>query len=146
MIGLIFKTVVGRWVTASLIALLLGGGAWKWHAFKEDLIHQGQQVCVQEINKQTVIDLQNALAAERATVTRLQELATAAAAMNQEAIARRDEAELNSMALKKQMEDQRNADPEYKEWSDAPLPTGVAERLRNQAAGGNPGALRDDSN
>jgi len=140
----IFKTVVGRWVTAIVVTSLLGGLALKWHNFKEDLVHKGQQVCVQEINKQTVVDLQNALAAERATVTRLQELATAAAQENEDARNRRLALETQVTSLQKQMEDQRNADPEYKEWSDAPLPSGVAARLRNQAAGGNPSAIRDD--
>jgi len=146
MIGWIFKTVVGRWVTASLIALLLGGGAWKWHAFKEDLIHQGQQVCVQEINKQTVIDLQNALAAEKAAHAELSAKLIATAEENAESRERRAALERQVSDLKTAMAEQEKTDETYKEWAGTDLPDGVAERLRNQAAGGNPGALRDDSN
>jgi hypothetical protein len=133
----IFKTVLGRWVTAGLVALLLGGAALKWHNFKEDLIHKGQQVCVQEINKQTVIDLQNALAAERATAIELRALAVASAEASQQAIARRQAVELNFTALQTQMAEQAKTDETYKAWADTPLPAGVGERLRNQAAAGN---------
>ena len=137
----IFKTVAGRWVTASLIAMLLSGGAWKWHQFKEDLIHQGQQVCVQEINKQTVIDLQNALAAERVTAGKLRAAALANAVANEQARARRAELESKVDSLSIQMAEQAKTDETYKAWADTPLPAGVGERLRNQAAAGDTSTL-----
>ena len=141
---LAFRTVIGRWVTASLVALLLGGGAWKWHAFKEDLVHKGQQVCVQEINKETVSQLQDALAAEKSARAELTVRLTAAAAANQAARDRHRNLEDQVSDLETQMENQRNADPEYKEWSDTSLPDGVADRLRNAQAGDNPSPFRDD--
>lgn len=142
----VFKTVLGRWVTGISVALLLSGGAWKWHAFKENLIHQGQQVCVQEINKQTVIDLQDALAAERVTATELRALATAAAEENRLARVRRRDLESKVTSLETAMANQARTDNVYKKWASAPLPGGIAERLRNQATAGDTGAVRDDSN
>lgn len=142
----IFKTVVGRWVTASLIALLLSGVAWKWHTFKEDLIHKGQQVCVQEINKETVLQLEAALAAEKSARATLAANLAAAAAANQEARDRHRDLEDQVGSLQTQMENQRESDPDYKEWSDTPLPAGVADRLRDAAAADNPSSVRDDSN
>lgn len=133
----VFKTVIGRWVTASLIAMLLSGLAWKWHQFKEDLIHQGQQVCVQEINKQTVIDLQNALAAERATAMELRALATAAASENEAARQRIREAEDKTDALLAARKEQEKTDETYAAWSNTPLPAGVADRLRGLSPGSN---------
>lgn len=130
----LFKTVVGRWVTGSLIALLLSGAALKWYSFKEGLIDEGVQICVQEINQATMIALEDALADERSANAALTASLVAAAAVNQEATARRVAAESNSIALRNQMENQRDVDPNYKEWSDTPLPDGVADRLR-QAAG-----------
>ena len=37
----IVTTSLGRWLLGGFVALLLSTGAWKWHAFKEDLIHKG---------------------------------------------------------------------------------------------------------
>lgn len=142
----VFKTVLGRWVTASLVALLLGGAALKWHNFKEDLIHKGQQVCVQEINKQTVIDLENALAAEKLTAADLRAKAAADAVVNEEARVRRRELEARVNTLSSQMAKQRKNDETYKSWADTPLPAGVGERLRNQAAGGNSDPGDEDGN
>ena len=139
-----FKTVVGRWVTASLIALLLGGGAWKWHAFKEDLIHKGSQVCVQEINKETVEQLQLALAAEKSARAELTANLIAAARVNQEARERKNALEDQLSDLQTQMENQHELDPNYAEWSDTPLPDGVADRMRDAQAGDNPSPVRDD--
>jgi len=141
---LAFKTVVGRWVTASLIALLLGGGAWKWHAFKEDLVHKGQQVCVQEINKETVEQLQAALAASKSANAQLRANLIAAAAVNQEARDRKTELENKLTDLERQMAEQRENDETYRVWSDSDLPDGVASRLRDEAAADNPSPLRDD--
>ena len=142
----VFKTVVGRWVTAGLIAALLSGAAWKWHQFKEDLIHQGQQVCVQEINKETVIQLQDALAAEKSARADLIARMAADAAVNQAAIERRRQLENQVSDLERAMAEQARTDNEYKEWSDAPLPSGVADRMRNAQAGGDPDTVRDNSN
>lgn len=142
----VFKTVVGRWVTAGLVTLLLSGAALKWHNFKEDLIHKGQQVCVQEINKQTVIDLENALAAEKLTAADLRARAAADAVANEEARVRRKELESRVDSLSRQMAEQRKTDETYKAWADTPLPTGVGERLRNQAAGSNPDPSNEDGN
>ena len=139
----IFKTVVGRWVTAILITSLLSGLAWKWHAFKEDLIHKGQQICVQEINKETVLQLEAALAAEKSARADLTAKLNAAALANQEARDRRRALEDQLTSLESQMENQRETDPDYKEWSDTALPDGVADRLRDAQTGDNPSPLRD---
>lgn len=133
----IFKTVVGRWVTGILVASLLSGSYAWWHNHKQNLREEGMQECVQEINQATMDGLELALADERSANVALTASLVAAAAVNQEAIARRVEAESNSTALKKQMEIQRNEDPEYREWADTTLPDGVADRLR-QAAGSAP--------
>jgi hypothetical protein len=137
MFSLIFKTVIGRWVTASLVALLLGIAVVKWHNFKEGLIHQGQQVCVQEINKQTLIDLQDALAAEKIAHAKVVAMALAAAEENEKARARQRELLSRNAALEKERAEQRKNDETYKAWADGPLPTGVGERMRRQAAGSN---------
>lgn len=142
----IFKTVVGRWVTLGVVTLLLGGGAIKWHNFKEDLIHKGQQVCVQEINKQTVIDLQAALAAERVTATQLRAAAVANALANEEARTRLRDSETIVSDLNRQIKEQRKHDATYKAWADTPLPDGVADRLRQAGAAGDTDTGREDSN
>lgn len=127
------KTVVGRWVTVSLIALLLGGGVWKWYDFKEDLRDEGLTECVQEINQATVDALEAALAEEQRVAAALRATVAAAATVNQEAVARKNESESRLAELERQMEAQRNVDPNYKDWSAAPLPDGVAARLREAA-------------
>ena len=144
LIAMIFKTVVGRWVTASLIALLLGGGALKWHNFKEDLIHKGQQVCVQEINKETVEQLKDALAAEKSARAELTANLIAAAHVNQQARDRHRDLQTQVGDLEKAMAKQARTDDEYKEWSDTPLPFGVGDRLRDAQAGSDQSAVRDD--
>jgi uncharacterized protein HemX len=143
-INWIFRTVVGRWVTASLIALLLGSAGWKFHTWKEDLIHKGQQVCVQEINKETVAQLQAALAAEKSARAELTARLIAAAAVNQEAINRKNELSSQLESLRGQMADQRKNDETYRNWSESPLPDGIADRLRDLQARDNPSPLRDD--
>ena len=129
----IIKTVLGRWVTASLIALLLGGGVWKWYDFKEDLREEGVKECVQEINQATVTALEDALADANSANAALTASLIAAAAVNQEALARRAAVETSLKTLQEQMENQKNEDPEYREWSDTTLPSGVADRLREAA-------------
>lgn len=133
----LLSSVLGRWVTGSLIALLLGGSALKWHSFKENLIHKGQQVCVQEINKQTVTDLENALAAERVTATKLRALATAAAAENEASRTRLREAETKVAGLLAERKEQERTDETYAAWSNTPLPAGVADRMRSLRSGSN---------
>jgi len=143
-INWIFKTVVGRWLLGGLVALLIGGAALKWHSFKEDLVHKGQEVCVQEINKETVAQLEAALAAEKSARAELTANLIAAAAVNQEAVNRKNELSSQLESLRGQMAEQRKTDETYRAWSDSDLPDGVAERLRNEAAADNPSPLRDD--
>ena len=138
-----FKTVVGRWVTVSLVALLLGGAALKWYNFKQKLVDKGTQVCVQEINKDTMLQLEEALAAEKAIRIELAEELKLADQENASARGRRRELETSLNALATEMRKQRNEDETYKKWSDTPLPDGVGDRLRNQATGGDPGPVRD---
>ena len=140
----IVATSLGRWVLGGLVALLIGGAALKWHNFKEDLVHKGQEVCVQEINKETVAQLEAALAAEKSARAELTANLIAAAAVNQEAVNRKNELSSQLESLRGQMAEQRKTDETYRAWSDSDLPDGVAERLRNEAAAGNPSPLRDD--
>jgi len=140
----LFRTVLGRWVTGSVVALLLGGGALMWHNHKADLREEGRQECIQLVNEETMLQLEAALVEERRTNAELVALAEVNALANVEALARRQELETSLTALAAEMEKQRNEDPEYKEWGDAPLPDGVAERMREQATGSDPGTLRDD--
>lgn len=143
--GMAFKTVAGRWVTLGLVTLLLGGAGIKWHNFKEDLIHKGQQVCVQEINKDTVDQLRDALAAEKSARADLIAKAAADAAVSESARNRHRDLQDQLSELERAMEKQRKTDETYKAWSDAPLPDGVAARLLNhQAAASNPSSVRDD--
>jgi len=142
---LVFKTVLGRWVTAGLIALLLGGGALKWHYFKADLREEGRQECIQVVNEETQKQLEEAIAEAAMVRAELKQQAERAARENASAHARRLELETSLSALAGEMEKQRNEDPKYKAWSDTPLPDGVGDRLRKQAAGDNPSPLRDDS-
>jgi len=139
----ILATALGRWVLGGLVAALLAGGAWKWHSFKEDLIHKGQQVCVQEINKETVKQLELALAAAESARAELTANLIAAAAVNQQARDRHRDLETQVSDLERAMAEQARTDNEYKEWSDTGLPSGVAERLRKQARG-DPSTVRDD--
>lgn len=133
LIGKVLGSVVARWITVGIVAALLGGVAWKWYKFKEDLRDEGVQECVQEINRQTVIDLELALAAERSAVAELRASLDAAATANREAIERRERAEANLRTIAAQMRTQRETDETYREWSESPLPDGVADRLRQAA-------------
>lgn len=145
--GMAFKTVAGRWVTLGLVTLLLGGAGIKWHNFKEGLIHKGQQVCVQEINKDTVAQLQGALADAKSAFADLTARAAADAAVSQSARDRHRDLQDQLSDLERSMEQQRKTDETYKAWSDAPLPDGVAGRLLNhQTTAGNTSPVRDDSN
>lgn len=137
--GLILKKLTGtllrRWVTGGVIGLILAGGAWTWHSFKENLIHEGQVACIQEINKQTVIDLRNALADERLVAADLRARAAADADANEEARDRLWESQATVSNLNRQIREQRKTDETYKSWSDTSLPNGVADRLRNAGSG-----------
>jgi len=133
------KTVVGRWVTASLIALLLSGGVWKWYDFKDDLRDEGIQECVQEINKATLDALEQQMLDEQAANATLRAALIASATINQEATKRRNELSNQLASLRGTMREQREHDETYREWSDAPLPAGVATRLR-EAAGSEAGS------
>jgi len=150
MIGLIFKKAIGsatgRWITLGVVTLLLGSGGLMWHNFKQGLIDEGTQVCVQVINEQTVIDLQAALAAERETAATLRAEAAANAAVNEEARTRLRDSESNVADLNRQIKEQRKNDETYKAWSDTPLPDGVADRLRRAGTGSSPDTGREDSN
>lgn len=132
-----FKTAVGRWAIGGSIALILGVVTIKWHDYKESLVHKGQQVCVQEINKETVQQLQDALAAEKSAHAELTANLIAAAAANQEARDRKRELEDKLTKLEHQMAEQRKNDETYRAWSDSDLPDGVSSRLRDEAAADN---------
>ena len=84
------------------------------------------------------------LAAEKSARADLVAKLAAAAAANQEAINRRNEAEAKMRTLAEEMRTQRENDETYRAWSDSNLPDGVASRLRGEAAGSNPSPLRDD--
>ncbi len=139
MIKLLFKRVIttslGRWALGGAVALLLGTAGLLWHNFKQDLRNEGKQVCVQVINEQTMLDLQAALATERATAMELRVIAVAAAAENQEARARLRASQFTIDALETARKNQEERDELYKAWSNTSLPNGVADRLRGLRAG-----------
>lgn len=132
-------SVLGRWVLGGIVAVGVGTAALMWHNHKEGLREEGIQECVQEINQATIDELERALADERSAAAELRASLDAAAAANREAIERRKAAESTAESLRKSMERQRNEDPTYREWSDTPLPSGVADRLR-EAAGSSTGS------
>lgn len=150
MIGMIFKwalkTVVGRWVTGLLIASLLSGAAIKWYNFKKDLIAEGQTACIQEINKETVEQLQLALADAKSARAELTARLLAVAAVEAQARARHQDAQTQVTALQNQIKEQRKNDETYRAWSDTTLPDGVGNRLRAAQATGDPSTVRDNSN
>lgn len=137
----LLRTALGRVVTASLVALLLSGIGWAWHNFKDDLVDTGRQECVQEINQETIDQLEAALAAEKSARANLVANLIAAAAVNQQATERREALETQVSDLEAAMEEQRNVDPHYEEWSDTPLPDGVADRLRSAGSASDPSPL-----
>lgn len=143
-IPLVFKTVLGRWVTVSLVALLLGGGAWKWYSFKQGLVEEGTQLCVQEVNKETMLQLEEALVESEAAFELLLQHTEKISKENAASTIRRQELEASLDTLAADMRKQRNTDENYKEWSDTPLPDNVADRLRKQASGSDPGSVRDN--
>lgn len=142
----VVATSLGRWLLGGAVALLLSAAMYKWHMFKEDLIHKGQQVCVQEINKQTVLDLQDALAEERLISAELLRIALLAEDENALARARLRESNARLDTLSMQMREQERTDEDYAAWSNAPLPAGVADRLRTFRAGSDSDSSNKDSN
>ena len=123
------KLTLGPAIGGFLIAAL-GTAAFWWHNHKNDLREEGRQECIQEVNKETHEIVVEALAAANAEIARLEQERLVAEAAAAEARARRKESESRLASLSAEMEAQRDRDPEYAEWSDTPLPDGVAERLR----------------
>ena len=150
MIKLLLKRVIttslGRWALSGAVALVLGTAVVFWHNFKQDLRDEGRQVCIQVINEETVLALQESLAAERATATRLAVMLVAAAAENEEARARARAATFKVDALERARKEQEKTDETYAKWSRTPLPGGVADRLRNAQARSDAYPSNDDSN
>jgi hypothetical protein len=131
-------TVLGRWVTGGVVAALLSGAVYWWYDTKAELIDDGRQECIQEIQKATVDALELQLANKNAAIEELRRLHADALILAEERKQRELEAFYRLEKLEAEMESQRNADPKYREWSDADLPDGVADRLR-KAAGSSSG-------
>jgi hypothetical protein len=93
-----------------------------------------------------VIDLQDALAAEKKNAAVLAAYIQKVAQANAEAEARHRNAQARVDALLEEIEEQKNNDKEYAEWSDAPLPNGVSERLRSTGTGRDSNSSNEDSN
>ncbi len=142
----IFKTVVGRWVTAGVITLLLGGVVTWWYSFKSDLRDEGEQKCVQLINEETMLQLQAALVDSQAARAELQARLEIAARVNQDARIRRNMLERRLLELDRQRLQQKENDNAYRTWNDTALPSGVADRLRDAKAGAHKSAVRENSN
>lgn len=130
LIGLALKTALGRWVTGGLVILLLGSAGLMWHNHKQGLREEGKQECVQEVNQETMQILQEQLAAERAVNVELVKLGVARNAVNAEVTARKQVAEGRIVELKRQIAEQERNDETYADWSNTPLPNGVAARLQ----------------
>lgn len=137
---------LNRWILGGVVTLLLGGAGLMWHSHKQGLRDEGRQECVQAINEQTVIDLQNALADEKKTSAELAEYIRRVAAANAEAEARHRDAQARVDVLLEEIQEQKKNDKDYSEWSDTSLPNGVAERLRSTGAGSNTNSSNEDSN
>lgn len=137
MIGIVIKklvtSVLGRWVLGGLVAAGIGTAALMWHSHKEGLKEEGRLECVQEINQATIDALESALVDEKRAAAQLRASLVAAAAVNQEAVERRRQAETALTDLERQMQEQERTDETYREWANADLPDGVADRLREAA-------------
>ena len=129
----ILASSLGRWALGALVAALIGWAAIAWHNHKEGLKEEGRIECVQEINQATMVALEGALADERSANATLRASLAAAAAVNQQALERRNELETQVTGLEKAMAEQRRTDETYRAWSDTGLPDGVAGRLREAA-------------
>lgn len=133
----ILASALGRWILGGLVAVGIGTAALMWHNHKEGLKEEGRLECVQEINQATIDALENELKNKDLAIAQLRDAAVASAQANAEAEARRQQDRSTIASLQAQMEEQKNEDPTYREWSDTDLPDGVADRLR-QAAGSPP--------
>ena len=135
-----------KWVVVGFVSVVLAGSTYYVHSYKEGLRDEGRQECVQAINEQTVIDLQNLLVAEQVVAAELRATATAAAQENAAAKERLQAANASLKTLALKMKEQKENDKEYAAWSDVPLPTGVAERLRQLHSGSNSHPGHEDGN
>jgi hypothetical protein len=146
LIGWAGASALRRWILGGVVALVIGSAGLMWHNHKQDLRDEGRQECVQAINEQTVLDLEAALAEEKRTSAELMEYVRRTAAANAEAEARHRDAQARVDVLLEEIEEQKKNDKSYSEWSDTPLPNGVAERLRSTGAGSNSNTSNEDSN
>jgi hypothetical protein len=124
---------------------LLGAGL-AFNNWKNNLREEGIQICVQEINAQTLIDLEAALAHEIAAGETLRAAAIVAEAENELARARLDDSQERISEMAAAMRQQEETDETYRAWSHTPLPDGVAERLRRIDAGSDPHPGNEDGN
>jgi TolA-binding protein len=134
-------TVLGRWVTGGVVTLLLGLAFAAYTNYKEGLRDEGKLECVQEIQQATVDALEEQLRKKDEAIAVLRELHAKNLVLVEERKQREQEAYDRLEGLERQIEEQRNADPNYREWADTDLPDGVADRLREAA-----GSAADDSN
>lgn len=132
---------LGRWVLGGVVITIVGGAVTMWHSHKEGLREEGIQECVQEINQATLDQLYKELKLKDDALAEARRIADANRKAAMDAIKRRRDAEVNLELMVRAMEEQKENDEDYREWSDSPLPDGVADRLR-QAAGSSP----DNSN
>jgi len=135
----ILGSALGRWVTLGGVTLLLSLGTAWFLNYKAGLRDEGKLECVQEINRATVDALEQQLENKNAAIEELRRLHVNALIVAEERKQRELEAMDRLETLESEMEEQRNADPEYREWSDTDLPNGVADRLR-EAAGSSSGS------
>ena len=127
----LINSVTKRWVTGSLVTLLLGAGFYGWTNFKDGLRNEGTNECIQLINEATVRDLENALTAERITNTQLRARAVATAQENASLRARLAQAQQRLQWFEGELRVQAEEDETYREWADTDLPDGVVDRLRS---------------
>lgn len=139
------KKALNRWILGGVVALLLGSAGLMWHNFKSDLRDEGRHECVQAINEQTVLDLQAALVDAEATADELADYILRTSKANAAAEARVADAQARVDVLLEEIQEQKKNDKDYSEWSDTPLPSGVANRLR-KASGSPAHPGNEDSN
>jgi hypothetical protein len=137
---------IRRWILGGVVTLLLGTGAVMWHKHKDGLRDEGRFECVQTINEQTVLDLQEAVKKERQATAALVALVQRANAAEIDARARLRKSETRLTELNKSMKEQKENDKEYAQWSDTALPSGVASRLRQVRPGSNTHPSNEDGN
>jgi hypothetical protein len=140
------KKALNRWILGGAAALVLGSAGLMWHNHKQGLRDEGRHECIQAINEQTVIDLENALAEEKKTSAELAEYIRRVAAANAEAEARHRDAQARVDVLLEEIQEQKKNDKTYSEWSDTSLPNGVSERLRSTGTRSDTRPGNEDSN